>query len=139
MKKNNRQKKSEELRIDFEKLNTVMGFDVIPVVVQDVNTKELLMLAYANEKALNRTIEIGFATFLSTSRKKLWLKGETYGCLLKVVEIRVNCEQNSLLYLVIPTKGIGVCHTQDEAGENRKTCFYRSIKKMKTKIISEKI
>lgn len=139
MKKLNLQKKSEELIIDFDKLNSVMGFNVIPVAVQDVNTKEFLMLAYANKEALNKTLESGKASFWSTSRKKLWVKGETSGSVLKVVEVRVNCEQNSLLYLVISTKEKGVCHTQDENGENRKTCFYRSIRKGKGRIILKKI
>lgn len=139
MKKLNRQKMIEVLDMDFDKLNSVMGFNVIPVAVQDANTKDFLMLAYVNKEALSKTLESGIACFWSTSRKKLWVKGETSGSVLKVVEVRVNCEQNSLLYLVIPTKGKGVCHTQDENGENRKNCFYRAIRREKRKIILEEI
>ncbi|MHA1898154.1 MAG: phosphoribosyl-AMP cyclohydrolase [Promethearchaeota archaeon] len=119
----------EELRLDFSKLKKVqqnVKTDVIPVAVQDYDTRELLIIAYANEQALKNTIETRMATFWSTSRNELWVKGKTSGDILDVIEIRVNCEQNSLLYLVRPRKG-GACHTKDRNGNSRYTCYYRII------------
>jgi phosphoribosyl-AMP cyclohydrolase len=101
--------------------------DAIPVVVQDFKTKEVLMLAYANPEALEQTFKTGLATFWSTSRQKPWLKGETSGNYLQVKEVRINCEQNSLLYLVDPEKNIGACHVRDKNNNYRRSCFYRKI------------
>ena len=117
-----------ELRIDFKKLDQVAacGRDVVPVAVQDADTKEVLLLAYANEEALDYTVKNGTAAFWSTSRKELWVKGVTSGDTLELVEIRLNCEQNSLLYLVRP-RGRGACHTKDETGTPRRTCYYRRL------------
>ena len=117
-----------ELRLDFEKLGKVAstGSRVLPVVVQDVRNGEVLIVAYANEEALRHTIESGMATFWSTSRNELWIKGKTSGDWLKTVEIRVNCEQNSLLYRVEP-RGKGACHTKGPDGEARSGCYYRRI------------
>ena len=66
------------------------------------------------------------AVFWSTSRNELWIKGASSGDLLELVEVRVNCEQNSILYLVRP-KGQGVCHTRDADGGSRSSCYYRRI------------
>ena len=76
--------------------------------------------------ALRYTLEHGVATFWSTSRNELWVKGATSGDTLQIVEVRVNCEQNSLLYLVRPL-GKGACHTKDAAGNTRECCYYRRI------------
>jgi phosphoribosyl-AMP cyclohydrolase len=115
--------------IDFEKLRKVAQSPdpVVPVVVQDAVTKEVLILAYANDKALRHTLETGIATFWSTSRNELWVKGKTSGDELHIVEVRVNCEQNSLLYLV-KMKGKGSCHVKDASGQTRFGCYYRRIK-----------
>jgi len=86
----------------------------------------VLIIAYANEAALKHTLEHGVATFWSTSRNELWVKGATSGDTLEIVEIRVNCEQNSLLYIVKPL-GAGACHTKDARGRSRASCFYRRI------------
>ena len=117
-----------QLSLDFNKLEKVAqsGGVVVPVVVQDAETKEVLIVAYANELALNLTLETHQATFWSTSRNELWIKGATSGDTLAVKEIRVNCEQNSLLYLVTPS-GQGACHTKDEQGKARASCYYRRI------------
>lgn len=117
------------LQLDYTKLAKVAetGADVLPVVVQDADTLEVLILAYANEAALRYTINTGHATFWSTSRNRLWVKGESSGDTLEVVDIRVNCEQNSLLYLVRP-EGEGACHTTDCHGRARATCYYRSLR-----------
>lgn len=101
--------------------------DVVPVVAQDADTKEVLIVAYANKLALETALKEGMATFWSTSRNELWLKGKTSGDFLRLVEVRVNCEQNSLLYLVRPA-GKGACHTHRSAdGTARRSCYYRSL------------
>ena len=117
------------LQLDFTKLQKIARTEslVVPVVVQDAETKDVLVVAYANQLALETTLKTGIATFWSTSRNELWIKGKTSGDTLKVEEVRVNCEQNSLLYLVRMTGG-GVCHTKDAAGKTRPTCYYRVIK-----------
>jgi phosphoribosyl-AMP cyclohydrolase len=117
------------LRIDFSKLRKVgsAGYDVIPVVLQDADSGEVLWIAYANEEALRETLRTGRAVLFSTSRGELWRKGETSGDWLAVVDVSVNCEQNSLLYRVRP-QGAGVCHTRDPAtGKPRRRCFYRRL------------
>jgi phosphoribosyl-AMP cyclohydrolase len=100
-----------ELQLDFTKLQRIAGTEsqVVPVVVQDADSREVLVVAYANQAALDHTLKTGVATFWSTSRNELWIKGRTSGDTLQIVDIRVNCEQNSLLYLVRMVGG-GVCH-----------------------------
>ena len=117
-----------ELHLDFDKLAKVAqtGVAVLPVVVQDAHTGEVLIVAYANRQALDYTLEQGVAAFWSTSRNELWVKGATSGDSLRLVEVLVNCEQNSLLYLVEPL-GKGACHTKDAAGNTRTSCYYRRI------------
>ena len=119
----------QKLFLDYEKLSKVAmgGESVLPVVVQDADSAEVYIIAYANELALQTTLQEGMATFWSTSRNELWIKGKTSGDYLELVEVRVNCEQNSLLYLVRP-KGKGSCHTKDKEGNARAGCFYRRIK-----------
>ncbi|MDC7219808.1 MAG: phosphoribosyl-AMP cyclohydrolase [Spirochaetales bacterium] len=115
------------LNLDWEKLGSIAqkNCHVVPVAVQDSHTKELILVAYANEKALKRTIETGKAVFWSTSRNELWEKGLTSGNAYLIEEIRVNCEQNSLLYIVKPEKG-KICHTRNSKGEAR-NCYYRRL------------
>ena len=116
------------LRLDFKKLQSVIQEEsVIPVVVQHAETKDVLILAYVNEKALVETIKRKIAVFWSTSRQSLWVKGESSGDYLDMKEIRVNCEQNSLLFLVLP-KQSGVCHVKDKHGQTKPTCFYRRLR-----------
>lgn len=91
-----------------------------PVIVQDVGTKEVLMLAWANDEALQKTKETGNAWYFSRSRKKLWKKGETSGNIQKVKAIFLDCDKDTLLYLV-EQKGTGSCHL------NKKTCFENKI------------
>jgi len=116
------------LSLDVSKLSQVVRIEekVIPVVVQDAQTKNVLILAYANQLALSESLKTGIATFWSTSRNELWVKGATSGNSLRVVDILVNCEQNSLLYRVLPQGG-GVCHTKDAEGRYRTGCYYRRI------------
>lgn len=90
---------------------------LIPAIVQDASTKEVLMLAYMNAESLQKTLENGETWFWSRSRKELWHKGATSGNIQKVVEIRYDCDGDTLLVLVEPTGP--ACHT----GNN--SCFYR--------------
>ena len=94
---------------------------LVPVVVQDVKTREVLMLAYANREAIKLTMETGLAHFWSRSRKKLWMKGEESGNVQKVMEILLDCDRDAVLYLVEPTGP--ACHT----GE--RTCFHNKLDK----------
>ncbi len=121
---------SERLLLDYKKLKKVAlcEADVVPVVAQDADTGEVLVIAYANELALQTTFLEGKATFWSTSRNELWIKGKTSGDYMEIVDVRVNCEQNSLLYLVRPL-GKGTCHTRDKSNQARSGCYYRSIRK----------
>jgi phosphoribosyl-AMP cyclohydrolase len=115
-------------RLDFTKLKKVgeTGHDLLPVVVQDARTGEVLILAYANEQALRHSLDTGEAAFWSSSRNELWIKGKTSGDILRLEEVRVNCEQNSLLYLVTPL-GQGACHTKNDEGQSRSGCYYRRV------------
>jgi phosphoribosyl-AMP cyclohydrolase len=116
----------QELRLDFAKLAKVAECPgVLPVAVQNADTREVILVAYANELALKTALETGMAVFWSTSRNELWEKGKTSGEWFELVEVRVNCEQNSLLYMVRPRRG-GICHTANEAGQPR-NCFYRRL------------
>jgi phosphoribosyl-AMP cyclohydrolase len=117
-----------QLTLDFGKLGRIggAGQEVVPVVLQHADTKDVLFVGYANALALRETRKTRRAVLWSTSRNELWRKGETSGDVLDLVEVRVNCEQNSLLYVVRPRKG-GVCHTRDAGGRTRATCYYRRL------------
>lgn len=118
----------KKLAIDFSKLQQIgqSAATVVPVAVQDADSKELLIIAYANEQALDHALTHNVATFWSTSRNELWIKGASSGDVLDLVEVRINCEQNSLLYLVRP-RGSGACHTKDAGGTARDSCYYRRL------------
>jgi len=92
---------------------------LIPAIVQDANTKDVLMMAYMNIDALHKTMEMGETIFWSRSRQSYWHKGETSGNIQKVVDIRIDCDADTLLVLVEPAGA--ACHT----GETH--CFYRNI------------
>ncbi len=115
------------VQLDWQKLRTVVtsGQAVIPAVAQDVETGAVLIVGYANAEALEATLAQRCAVFWSTSRNELWVKGATSGHRLELVEVRVNCEQNALLYRVRRTAGRGACHTTGEDGTARVGCFYR--------------
>jgi phosphoribosyl-AMP cyclohydrolase len=102
------------------------GRTLLPVVTQDARTKDVLILAFANREAFEETRRSGFATFWSRSRNELWKKGLTSGDMLRVEEIRVNCEQNSLVYLVTP-QGKGACHAKRPDGSPYPSCYYRRV------------
>ena len=98
-------------KLDWNKMN-----GLIPVVVQDAESKATLMLAYANKEALEKTLSTGFAHYWSRSRGKLWMKGETSGHTQKIKRIVADCDYDALLY-VVEQKG-PVCHTGED------TCFH---------------
>ena len=100
--------------MDFTKLG-----GLIPAVIQDAATNEVLMVGFMNQEAFDRTRESGFATFFSRSRNALWMKGETSGNRLKVERILVDCDEDTVLVLVTRLGEGNVCHT----GE--RSCFYR--------------
>lgn len=118
---------SLESAIDFSKLEAVaaIGQAVVPTVLQNASTLEVLFVGYVNELALKTSLREGVAVLWSTSRNELWRKGATSGDVLALSEVRVNCEQNSLLFLVEPRTG-SVCHTVGEGGQPRRTCYYRA-------------
>lgn len=118
-----------ELLLDFDKLNKISASSakpVIPVAVQDIKSGEILIIAYVNKEALEHTIKTGNATFWSTSRNVLWEKGASSGDVLKIKDIFVNCEQNSLVYKV-EMVGKGSCHVKDDEGNTRFGCYYRKL------------
>jgi phosphoribosyl-AMP cyclohydrolase len=117
------------LNLDFTKLRKVASCeaDVLPAIAQDARTGEVLIVGYANQLALDTALETDMATFWSTSRNELWIKGKTSGDFLKLEEVRVNCEQNSILYKVTPV-GKGACHTKNKDGIARSGCYYRRLK-----------
>jgi len=92
---------------------------LLPVVVQDADSKEVLMQAYADKEALKLTEETGYAHYYSRSRKKIWKKGESSGNIQLIREIYLDCDGDCLLYLVEQTGP--ACHT------GRRSCFYRKL------------
>jgi len=101
---------------------------LIPVVVQDIKTRDILMVAYANEEAVELTRTTGFAHYYSRSRKKIWKKGEESGHVQQVVQILVDCDEDCLMYQVDQTGA--ACHT------GYPSCFYRTLD---GSVISEKV
>jgi phosphoribosyl-ATP pyrophosphohydrolase/phosphoribosyl-AMP cyclohydrolase len=102
--------------MDYSKLD-----GLIPAVVQDAESSEVLMVGFMNDVALAETRRTGFATFFSRTRGKLWMKGETSGNRLEVVDLLVDCDDDTVLLKVRRLGGGNVCHT----GE--RTCFYRRL------------
>ena len=102
--------------MDYSKLN-----GLIPAVIQDAETSEVLMVGFMNDEALARTRSTGFATFFSRTRNTLWMKGETSGNRLAVTDILVDCDDDTVLVKVKRLGDGNVCHT----GE--RTCFYRKL------------
>jgi phosphoribosyl-AMP cyclohydrolase len=123
----NQVEEGTKLTLDFAKLSRSAEKcpDIIPVAVQNIATKEVILIAYVNETALKKAVETKTAVFWSTSRNELWEKGKTSGEVFDLIEVYVNCEQNSLLYLVKPRHG-GICHTKNQKGQPR-NCYYRKL------------
>jgi len=93
---------------------------LIPVVTTDARSREVLMVAYMNAEALRRTLALGEAVYYSRSRQELWHKGATSGQIQRVVEMRVDCDQDTLV-LAVEQAGGGCCHV------GHPTCFYRTV------------
>jgi len=93
---------------------------LIPAIIQDAKSNEVLMMAYMDKVALEKTLNTGFTHFWSRSRQKYWMKGETSGHVQEVKEILYDCDEDTLLIKVIQ-HGSGACHT------GNRTCFFRSI------------
>src|SRR5262245_15876102 len=104
--------------MDYAKLD-----GLIPAVIQDADSSEVLMVGFMNEQALSETLRSGYATFFSRSRGKLWTKGETSGNRLQVKEILVDCDDDTVLLKVNRLGDGNVCHT----GE--RSCFFRALEK----------
>jgi len=102
--------------MDYSKLS-----GLIPAVVQDDESGEVLMVGFMNDEALEKTKATGFATFFSRTRNTLWMKGETSGNRLQVTEMLVDCDEDTVLLKVKRLGDGNVCHT----GE--RTCFYRKL------------
>lgn len=116
-----------DLQIDFLKIKKVAESqqDLIPVIVQDQDTQEVILLAYTNMNAMRKSIDLRRAIFWSTSRDALWDKGDTSGNSFDLISISINCEQNSLLYKVRAKNG-KICHTRNAQGKAR-NCYYRTL------------
>ena len=115
-----------QLKLNFTKIASLKTNSLLPVVIQDANSKDVLLLAYINQKALEISLKTKILTLWSSSRNKLWIKGETSKNTFAIKKIMVNCEQNSLLFLVTPNKQ-GICHTKNSDGKYRQSCFYREL------------
>ena len=105
--------------VNVQDLDFSKGKGLIPVVTQEFKSKQVLMVAYTNEEALKKTLQTGYAHYWSRSRNKLWKKGETSGNVQRVKEILVDCDYDTLLFLV-EQEG-NACHTGEE------TCFHNKL------------
>jgi len=112
----------------FEKFND----GLVPVVVQDFASKEVLMMAYVSRAAYKKTLETGLATYWSRSRQELWVKGLTSGNTQNIKEIRIDCDRDTLLYVVEQVGG-AACH------EGYKSCFFRKLENVDYVVDGERI
>jgi len=115
------------IKLDFTKSG-----GLLPAIVQDYRTGEILMLAYMNRDALDATLSTGNATYYSRSRQTLWVKGETSGNLQRIKEIRIDCDDDAVL-LKVEQLGGAACHT------GYRSCFYRKIEDGSIRITEEPI
>lgn len=115
------------VELDFDK-----GSGLLPAIVQDYQTKEILMLAYMNRQSWLKTIETKKATFWSRSRSELWVKGETSGNVQLVKEVRIDCDNDAIL-LMVEQVGGAACHT------GYASCFHNRVVQGKTELVGEKV
>ena len=113
------------IKLDFDKTG-----GLVPAIVQDYGTGEILMLAYMNRDAFNATLSSGKATYYSRSRQTLWVKGETSGNLQLVKEIRVDCDDDTVL-LKVEQLGGAACHT------GHRSCFYKKVEGGSIRVVGE--
>ena len=114
------------------KLNFDKRGGLIPAIVQEYETGEVLMLAYMNKEAWESTLRTGNATYYSRSRQKLWVKGETSGHLQRVKEIRIDCDDDTVL-LKIEQLGDAACHT------GHRSCFHKKVEKGSITVIGKPV
>jgi len=117
--------------LDF-KLDFTKGKGLIPAIAQDFNTGEVLMLAYMNQASFDETLSSGKATYFSRSRQSLWKKGETSGHVQQVKEIRVDCDQDTIL-LKVEQVGGAACH------KGYKSCFFKRIENRELTIVEKRV
>ena len=115
------------IKLDFKKMG-----GLIPVITQDSSTGEVLMLSYMNPQAWDATLSTGRATYYSRSRKTLWVKGETSGKLQLVEEIRIDCDDDTVL-LKVKQIGGAACHT------GHRSCFHKKVENGSIRIIGEPV
>jgi phosphoribosyl-AMP cyclohydrolase len=115
------------IKLDFNKTG-----GLVPVIVQDYQTGEILMLAYMNPDAFNATLSTGKATYYSRSRQTLWVKGETSGNMQLIKEIRIDCDDDTVL-LKVEQLGGAACHT------GYRSCFYKKVEDGSIRIMEEPI
>ena len=118
---------NETIQLDFNKTG-----GLVPAIVQDYETGEILMLAYMNRDAFNATLSTGQATYYSRSRQTLWVKGETSGNLQLVKEIRIDCDDDTVL-IKVEQLGGAACHT------GHRSCFYKKVENGTVRIIGEPV
>ena len=118
---------SLDFKLDFSK-----GKGLIPAIAQDFNTGEVLMLAYMNQASFDETLSSGKATYFSRSRQSLWKKGETSGHVQQVKEIRVDCDQDTIL-LKVEQVGGAACH------KGYKSCFFKRIENRELTIVEKRV
>lgn len=125
---------TNELMLDWDKLSAMSPENhVIPVAVQNLDTKEVILIAYINKQALEESIRLRKVVLWSTSRNKLWFKGQESGNTFTLHHIFVNCEQNSLVFQATPDKG-NICHTSYNGVPNN--CYYRELDMESMKLIN---
>jgi phosphoribosyl-AMP cyclohydrolase len=115
------------LNLDFNKTG-----GLVPAIVQDNETGEILMLAYMNQDAFDATLLTGKATYYSRSRQSLWVKGETSGNVQLVKEIRIDCDDDTVLIKVEQVGG-AACHT------GHRSCFYKKVENGTIRIVGEPV
>jgi phosphoribosyl-AMP cyclohydrolase len=114
------------------KPNFAKGDGLIPVIAQDAETKEVLMMAYMNQQAWEATLQTGKATYWSRSRNSLWLKGETSGHVQLVKAIFIDCDDDTIL-LHVEQLGEAACHT------GYRSCFYRKVEGNDCVVVGKKV
>jgi phosphoribosyl-AMP cyclohydrolase len=117
----------DAIKLDFDKLE-----GLVPAIAQDIETGEVLMLAFMNAEAWEATLATGKATYYSRTRKKLWIKGETSGHCQIVKEIRIDCDNDTVLLKIVQVGG-AACHT------GHKSCFFQRVEGSCVKISGEPI
>jgi phosphoribosyl-AMP cyclohydrolase len=115
------------ITLDFEKCG-----GLIPAIVQDYETGEVLMLAFMNEEAWQETLKTGNATYWSRTRQELWIKGQSSGNVQLVREIRIDCDDDTVL-LKVEQIGKAACHT------GHRSCFYKKVEGDSVQVIGERI